>query len=183
MTAISIASACSRVGRLATWSRDFAVSSCPPNETAVVTSLSLSFEKALITRAAAPGSSFEKASTSGPFSTGPKHSNEVPATALRASVFLTTRMYTPAARDFDRSSVICVTVRPRYSAATTDRALDATSLTSVTSAFLSSRLRAIQNLLALKITIGTIDSDVPNTKRALRNVSPVDGDPHQGRPW
>src|SRR6202034_1749728 len=98
---------------------------------------------------------------------GPKHSNEVPATALRASVFLTTRMYTPAARDFDRSSVICVTVRPRYSAATTDRAVDATLLTSVTSAFLSSRLRAIQNLLALKITYRTIDLRCPQHETHL----------------
>ncbi len=123
MTPISIASACSRVGRLATRSRSFGASSCPPSETAVGTSLSLSFAKALNTRAAAPGSSFEKASTSGPLSTGPMHSNDVPAMALRASVFLTTRMYTPAARAFERSSVICDTVSPRYSAATTDRRL------------------------------------------------------------
>ena len=62
--------------------------------------------------------------------------------ALRASVFLTTRTYTPAERAFERSSVICDTVRPRYSAATTAKAVAATSLTSATSAFLSSRLRA-----------------------------------------
>src|SRR5438067_1344191 len=94
-------------------------------------------------RAAAPGSSFEKASTRGPLSFGPTDSNDVPASALRASVFLTTRMYTPCFLALARSSVICPTVSPRYSAATTDWAFDATAATSATSAFLSSRLSAI----------------------------------------
>src|SRR5690606_7689043 len=48
-------------------------------------------------------------------------------------------MYTFEARALLRSSVIWVTVRPRYSAATTDRAFAATALTSSTIAFLPSR--------------------------------------------
>src|SRR5690606_40304570 len=60
-----------------------------------------------------------------PFSVVPIDSKAVPARALRASVFLTTRMYTPDARALLRSSVIWVTVRPRYSAATTDMAFAA----------------------------------------------------------
>src|SRR6202167_6021658 len=179
MTPISIASACSRVGRLATWSRDFAPSSCPPSETAFVTSLSLSFEKALITRAAAPGSSFEKASTSGPLSTGPRHSNDVPAMALRASVFLTTRTYTPADRAFRRKSVICDTVRPRYSAATTDNAVAATLLTSATSAFLSSRLRAIEPPGLEDHPRNTAARPCSHFRQRLAASPTLDGDPHQ----
>src|SRR6478735_1024955 len=143
MTPSSCESACSFVGRLATLSRSFAESTAPPIDRFVGTSLSLAFAKSLITRAAAPGSSFEKASTSGPFSTAPIDSNAVPARALRASVFLTTRMYTPEARALERRSVIWVTVRPRYSAATTDRAFAATALTSSTRAFLPSRFSGI----------------------------------------
>src|SRR6187402_30281 len=139
-------SACLRVGRLATLSSSLADRTAPPIDTRVATSLSLSFEKALTTRAAAPGSSFEKASTSGPFSFGPTGSKAVPANALRASVFFTTRMYTPEARALERRSVICATVIPRYSAATTERAVFATSVTSATSTFLSSRLRGIAHL-------------------------------------
>src|SRR5688572_9904004 len=136
-------SACARVGRFATLSRSLAERTSPPRDTRVATSFSWSFEKALTTRAAAPGSSFEKASTSGPFNFGPTGSKAVPANALRASVFLTTRMYTPWARALERRSVICETVSPRYSAATTERAVFATSVTSATSTFLSSRLRGI----------------------------------------
>ena len=43
------------------------------------------------TRAAAPGSSFEKASTSGPTMPSFIHSNSVPSTARLARVFFTTR--------------------------------------------------------------------------------------------
>src|SRR6185437_14754728 len=118
--------------------------------------------KSFTRRAAAPGSSFENASTSGPLSFGPTGSNEVPANALRASVFLTTRMYTPCARALARSSVICPTVSPRYSAATTDWALAATSATSATSAFLSSRLSAIPSLLSgEKITVTNEAAGLP----------------------
>src|ERR1700733_5237169 len=84
-------SACARVGNEATLSSASGLSSCPPNDTSVVTNLSLSFENALTIRAAAPGSSLENARTMGPFSAGEMHSKEVPATALRASVFLTIR--------------------------------------------------------------------------------------------
>src|SRR5687768_6144664 len=136
-------SACARVGRDATFSRSLPGNTSPPRDTRVATSLSLSFEKALTTRAAAPGSSFEKANTSGPFNLGPTGSKAVPANALRASVFLITRMNTPSARAFARREVICVTVSPRYSAATTERAVFATSATSATSTFLSSRLSGI----------------------------------------
>src|SRR5690606_2177932 len=91
----------------------------------------------------------EKASSSGPTNASCKHSNSVPCTARRASVFLTTFKYTPALRASRRRASICVAVRPRYSAATTDRALPATSATSCTIAFFCSRLRAMQNLLEL----------------------------------
>src|ERR1700730_1541772 len=138
-TPSSIDSACSRVGRLATRSSSRADSTCPPRATSVAMSLSFALAKSFTTRAAAPGSSFEKASTSGPLSFGPTASNDVPASALRASVFLTTRMYTPCFLALARSSVICPTVSPRSSAATTDWAFAATSATSATSAFLSSR--------------------------------------------
>src|SRR5581483_4790417 len=145
----SIDNACSRVGRLATASRSFGGRIFPPKDTSVATSLSLAFAKSFTTRAAAPGSSFEKARTSGPLSLGPTASNDVPASALRASVFLTTRMYTPCVRALVRSSVIWLTVSPRYSAATTDCAFAATSATSATIAFLSSRLSAI-SLISFK---------------------------------
>src|SRR6185437_15709452 len=148
ITPSSIDNACARVGRPATFSRSAPGSTCPPSATRVATSLSFAFAKSFTRRAAAPGSSFENASTSGPLSFGPTGSNEVPANALRASVFLTTRMYTPCARALERSSVICPTVSPRYSAATTDWALAATSATSATIAFLSSRLSAIPSLLS-----------------------------------
>src|SRR5581483_2045609 len=143
----SIDNACSRVGRLATASRSFAGKTCPPRDTSVATSFSFAFAKSFTTRAAAPGSSFENASTSGPLSFGPTDSNDVPARALRASVFLMTRTYTPCLRALARRSVICPTVSPRYSAATTEWAFAATSATSATSAFLSSRLSAIPSLL------------------------------------
>jgi hypothetical protein len=42
-----------------------------------------------------------------------------------------------------RKSVICVTVKPRFSAPTTDRAFAATALTSATTTFFSSNLSAI----------------------------------------
>src|SRR5262249_43030410 len=82
-------------------------------DTRVATSFSLLFAKSFTTRAAAPGSSFEKASTRGPLSLGPTDSNDVPVSALRASVFFTTRMYTPDFLALERSSVICPTGRPR----------------------------------------------------------------------
>src|SRR3984893_687485 len=135
--------ACARVGNEATRSRSCGLSNCPPKDTTVVTSLSLSFENALTIRAAAPGSSLENARTMGPFSAGEMHSKAVPATALRASVFLTIRRYTPSLRAFARRSVICVTVKPRFSAPTTDRAFAATALTSATTTFFSSNLSAI----------------------------------------
>src|SRR5258705_2974812 len=144
---ISCAMACSLVGRLATRSRSFAARSCPPIDTTFATSLSWSFAKALTTRAAAPGSLFEKARSSGPLSDAPIHSKGVPVTARRASVFFTTRMYTPFARAFARSSVIWGSDRPRYSAATTDWACAATALTSATSSFLSSSFNVISRLL------------------------------------
>src|SRR5690606_20351870 len=146
----------------------------PPIERLVVTSLSLVFAKSLITRAAAPGSSFEKASTSGPFSVVPIDSKAVPARALRASVFLMTRMYTPDARALLRSSVIWVTVRPRYSAATTDRAFAATALTSSTSAFLPSRFSGMDQTPVESPTI----REIPGHK--ARNFPPShDGDQHR----
>src|ERR1700736_3658692 len=83
--------ACARVGNEATRSSESALSSCPPRDTSVVTNLSLSFANALTIRAAAPGSSLENARTMGPFSAGEMHSKAVPATALRARVFLTIR--------------------------------------------------------------------------------------------
>src|SRR5580692_10763329 len=135
--------ACARVGNAATRSSESALSSCPPKETIVVTSLSLSLVNALTMRAAAPGSSLENARTIGPFNAGEMHSKEVPATALRASVFLTIRRYTPSLRALARRSVICVTVKPRFSAPTTDRAFAATALTSATTTFFSSNLSAI----------------------------------------
>src|SRR5450432_4353312 len=135
--------ACARVGNEATRSSESALSSCPPKETIVVTSLSLSLLNALTMRAAAPGSSLENARTMGPFNAGEMHSKEVPATALRASVFLTIRRYTPSLRALARRSVICVTVKPRFSAPTTDRAFAATALTSSTTTFFSSNLSAI----------------------------------------
>src|SRR6185437_5730423 len=182
ITPSSIDNACSRVGRLATRSRSFGPSSCPDSDTAVGTSLSLSFAKALNTRAAAPGSSFEKASTSGPLKTGAMHSNEVPLTARRASEFLTTRTYTPAARALERSPVSCDTVRPRYSAATADNAPAATAETSATIAFLSSRLRATcppAPKITLEQTPRPLRRGAAPPRRASCNAMPStqDGDP------
>src|SRR5579863_9767117 len=142
-TPSSIDNACSRVGRLATRSSSAPGRTCPPRDTSIATSFSFALAKSFTTRAAAPGSSFENASTRGPLSFGPTDSNDVPTSALRASVFFTTRMYTPDFLALARSSVICPTDSPRYSAATTDWACAATSATSATSAFLSSRLSAI----------------------------------------
>src|SRR5579872_5853103 len=134
--------ACARVGNEATRSMESGLSNCPPRDTKVVTNLSLSLANALTMRAAAPGSSLENARTRGPLSAGAMHSKAVPATALRASVFLTIRRYTPSLRALARSSVICVTVNPRFSAPTTDRAFAATALTSATTTFFSSNLSA-----------------------------------------
>src|SRR3984885_514520 len=150
MTPRSCDSACSRVGRPATLSRSLAESTAPPRLIRVAISFSLPFANSFTTRAAAPVSFFEKASTSGPFNLGPIDSKAVPEIALRASVFFTTRMYTPCARALLRSSVICETVKPRYSAAMTDCALAATALTSATSDCLSTSLSGITHLLACR---------------------------------
>src|SRR5690606_5174603 len=71
----------------------------------------------------------------------------VPATARDASVFLTTRKYTPVSRAFLRIAVICSTVVPAYSAATREWALAATSDSSATTSCFRVSLRAIALLL------------------------------------
>ena len=157
-----------------------AVSSCPPSDTAVVTSLSLSFAKALTTRAAAPGSSFEKASTSGPLSTGPMHSNDVPATALRASEFLTTRTYTPGRTRLGaqlghlRHGQAAVLGRDHGQCLRRHRAdLGHQRL-------LVFQVKSHSNLLALKITLKhDPKAGAPTRGDALRRRSTLDGDPHQ----
>src|ERR1700722_14674242 len=103
-------------------------------------------------------------------------SNAVPTRALRANVFLTTRMYTPCARALARRSVICDTVSPRYSAATTDWAFAATAFTSATSAFLSSRFSGIH----FSWPEDRFNSELRLSLAAWR-TSTVDGDLHGRR--
>src|SRR5688572_27070000 len=79
------------VGNDAKRSRSEAGYSSPPIDNATVTSFSCSFENPLTIRAAAPGSSRENASTSGPLRLPFMHSKLVPSMARRASVFFTTR--------------------------------------------------------------------------------------------
>jgi hypothetical protein len=74
-------------------------------------------------------------------------------------------MYTPEARAFERRSVIWVTVRPRYSAATTDRAFAATALTSSTNAFLPSRFSGIDQT--------PVESPKHRAHCALRHAEPT----------
>ncbi len=72
--------------------------------------------KSLITLAAAPGSSFANASRIGPLSVSCIHSKSVPWTARRASVFLTTRRYTPAlSRFFAQLRHLCNRKTPVFS--------------------------------------------------------------------
>ena len=106
------------------------------------------WRKSLMTLAAAPGSSFANASRIGPLSVSCIHSNSVPSTARRASVFLTTRMYTPALRASLRNSVISATERPLYSAATAVTESPATAFTSLTSCFLVFESQCHELLLA-----------------------------------
>src|ERR1700683_1884348 len=103
-------------------------------------------------------------------------SNAVPARALRASVFFTTRMYTPCARALARRSVICDTVSPRYSAATTDWAFAATAFTSATSAFLSSRFSGIH----FSWPEDRFNSELRWQPCGLQRTSTFDGDLHGG---
>src|SRR5580700_8592811 len=105
-------------------------------------------------------------------------SNTVPASALRASVFLMTRMYTPCARALARRSVICVTVSPRYSAATTDWAFAATAFTSATSAFLSSRFSGIHFSWPED---HSFNSELRQQPYGLQRTSTLDGDLHGRR--
>src|SRR6202043_847933 len=58
--------------------------------------------------------------------------------------FLPIRRDPPPLRAFAPKAVICVTVKPRFSAPTTDRAFAATALTSATTTFFSSNLSAIE---------------------------------------
>src|SRR6185312_3409505 len=142
-TRASMANACSRVGSEASTSTCEAGSSLPSTETSFACSLSLSLANSLIRRPAAPGSSVENAYSSGPTRASLTTSNSVPATARDASVFLTTRKYTPDSRAFLRIAVICSTVVPAYSAATRECAFAATSASSATTSCFWDRLRAI----------------------------------------
>src|SRR5690606_2927853 len=146
-TRASMVRACSRVGSAASTSTCAAGSNLPSTETTLATSLSLPLANSLIRRPAAPGSSVENAYSSGPTRASLTHSYSVPATAREASVFLTTRKYTPVSRAFLRIAVICSTVVPAYSAATREWALTAISDSSATTSCFWVRLRAIALLL------------------------------------
>src|SRR5690348_357180 len=143
ITLSSMDSACSRVGNEASTSTCEAGYALPPMDTSFGFSLSFALAYSFTSRPAAPGSSVEKAYSSGPVSCAFAHSYSVPSTARRTSVFLTTFKYTPDSRAFLRSSVSCPTVRPAYSAATSECALAATFASSATSSFLLARLSGI----------------------------------------
>jgi hypothetical protein len=107
---------------------------------ALTTSLSLSLAKLESTLAAATGSA-EKPYTSGPTNLSDSPENGVPSTARRASVFFSTRSWTPWLRAFLRSLVTDSTSRPRYSATTIVWAAATRAETSSTLAAFSWRLR------------------------------------------
>jgi hypothetical protein len=76
----------------------------PPTETSFGFSLSLPLAKSLMSRPAAPGSSTEKAYSSGPTRASTTHWYSVPSTARETSVFFATLTYTPDSRAFLRRS-------------------------------------------------------------------------------
>src|SRR5690348_441325 len=146
ITLSSIDSACSRVGSEASTSTCEAGYALPPIATSLGFRLSLALAYSLTSRPAAPGSSVEKAYSNGPVSCSTVHSYSVPLTARRTRVFLATFRNTPDSRAFLRSSVSCSTVRPAYSAATSECAFDATAASSATSSFFCARLSGIAYL-------------------------------------
>src|SRR5690606_39761010 len=89
-----------------------------------------------------------------------------PSTARETSVFLATFRNTPAWRAFLRRSVNWATVRPAYSAATSECAVPATSASSATTSFFWFRFRAIALPLESRdwgLVLGTGVPPAPDT--------------------
>ena len=94
------------------------------------------------------------------------HSNDVPAMALRASVFLTTRMYTPAARAFERSSVICDTRQAAVLGSDHGQRRRRHRTDLGHQRLLIFQVKSHSNLLALKITLRPTTCGLAPTRKA-----------------